>query len=136
MKTFIIFIVKLALILGIACFALTDLRFFSFDKGFSATNVDNQQSVSAIKLIENAPIKVEYYKKPIVDNEYEYLIYIVTKDKNYLLNINYNDIETLTFLGFFVNNVKPKEIYPVPFYVELILGFLVLIIPFGSRKRS
>lgn len=136
MKTFVIFLIKIILTLGIVCFALIDYRYFSFDKGFSKTEIENENSIDAVKLIESAPLSVEFYKNTIPTSGYEYSLFISTKDKNYIFQVDYEDIKGLNAIGYFFRDVKPEEITPIPFYVEIVVGFLILIIPFGHKQKE
>ena len=136
MRVFAAFIVKLIIILGLACFALVNYRCLTFDKGWSTVSINNNESVSAFKLINSIPSKIEYYEKTISNNEYGYKVFIVTNGDNYLLDATEQDIQALDVLGIFASNIKPEKIAPIPFYVEIIIGVIVLIIPVRRKKKS
>ena len=65
-----------------------------------------------------------------------YRVYIVTSDDAYLLKATKDDIEAFQTLGIFSQTLKPNKLKPIPYYVEIIIGFLVLIIPFGKPKKK
>lgn len=137
MRFLIRLIIKLGLLAVLVCFALINYRFLSLDKGWSIVEINNNDTVSTVaSLITSPPTKIEYYKKTISTNEYDYKVHIVTKDNNYLFDATEQDIQTLDFLGIFANNIKPEKITPIPFYVEIVLGVIILIIPFGRKSKS
>lgn len=131
---FLKFIIKLALIIGLVLFAFINYRIFSFDKGWVDVSINGRENISAVSLINSIPTKIEYYKKTIKNNEYDYKIYIETSKDNYLFDATEKDIQALDILGLFATNIKPQKVTPIPFYVEIIIGFLIIIIPFGRRK--
>ena len=132
--TFLKFIVKFVLIIGLVFFAFTNYRLFSFDKGWVTVSINNRENISAVSLINSIPTKIEYYKKTVKTNGYDYKIYIETNKDNYLFDATEKDIQTLDILGIFSTNIKPQKVTPIPFYVKIIIGFLIIIIPFGKRK--
>ena len=130
------FILKTILLISIALFALIDYRCLSIEKGRSIVETNNKKSITAIEFIESIPTKIEYYKKTINNSEYDYKIYIETNDKNYLFDATYEQIQTLDVIGLFAKDIKPQEIKPIPFYIEIVVGFIILIIPFGKKQEN
>lgn len=133
MKTFLI---KLTLIAALTIFALYNYRFLSFDKGWSNFSINKNEDISAIVNIKSTPTKVEYYKKTFSNNEYIYRIFISTNEENYLLHARQYDIDNLDLIANFDKNIKPNLIKPIPFYVEIIIGLIILIIPFGRKNKN
>lgn len=136
MKPISKFILKTILLLVLILFALINYRCLSINKGWSTVNINNKETISAIKFINSIPTKIEYYKKTIKNNEYDYKIYIETNDKNYLFDATYESIQTLDIIGIFAKDIKPQEITPIPFYIEIIIGFIIIIIPFGKKQEN
>lgn len=127
------FFIKLIILAGLACFALVNYRCLSLDKGWSVVSINNKESITAVSLIESIPTKIEYYKKPFSDDEYK--VYIETNGDNYLFDATEKDLLVLDVLGVFAPNIKPQKITPIPFYVELILGLIIIFLPFGRRNN-
>lgn len=127
------YIIKLVLVIAIAVFALWNYRIFTFDKGISKTemNGDITSTISTLIGIE----KIEYYEKTIKSEEHTHRVYIATKDEGFLFDANQTEIDALNVAGFLSNNLKPQSITIIPFYVEIIVGVAIIIIPFGRRKR-
>ena len=78
--------------------------------------------------------KVEYYKKTIKQDNYKYNVYIQTNDYAYLFLATQDDIDSFKTMWLFSGNLKPQKISPIPFYIEIIIGFVILIIPIRSKK--
>lgn len=131
--------IKLVLIVLIVLFAFFNYKYISFDKGISQRSMGNKsvgeflQTLSGIK-------SIQYYKKTITlpqsSEDYIYKVYIVTTEEAYLLDATQDDIDAFNVLGIFSSSLKPELIKPIPFYVEIILGVIILIIPFGRKRRS
>lgn len=128
------FLIKMILIVGIVLFALVNYRYFSFNKGFSKLSMEDK-SVTQVLSTLTGVTKVEYYKKTISKDENVYSVYIVTNQDVYLLSATQEEIEGFNILGIFSNNFKPEKITPIPFYVEIVLGLIILLIPFGRKTR-
>ena len=128
-------IIKLLLLVGVVLFALIDYRIFSFDNGFSKTSMADKTFGEFITTLTDIE-KVEYYKKTINDDKNPYSVYIVTNNENYLLDATKEDIETFGVLGIFSDKLKPEKIEPTPFYVEIIIGVLILLIPTKKKKSK
>ncbi len=144
------FILKLLILIILILFALFNYRFISFDKGISKTSMDNMSVREVLSTVTNIT-KVEYYQRPFMNGkpndeiprpsnyqpyDYMYRVYIVTSDDAYLLKATKDDIEAFQTLGIFSQTLKPNKLKPIPYYVEIIIGFLVLIIPFGKPKKK
>lgn len=132
-RVFCILIVKLALCAGIVLFALVNYRTFSFDKGWSIVTVNVNKPESAPQVVASLTSiqKVEYYKNNFSAG---YKVFISDAHHNYLLAASEDDIDAIKALSILSKN-KPKQITPVPFYVEIIVGIIILAIPFGGRKK-
>ncbi len=139
------FLIKLLLIAGLAVFALWNYRVLSFDKGISKTdNYLKGDSAQVDQFLENIfdVNKIEYYDTPFKENNPQspdsqivYKVYVVTSADAYLLDATQNDIDDINLLSKINDKYKPNKITPIPFYVEIILAFIILVIPFGRRKR-
>lgn len=133
-RGFAIFI-KYILLIAIPIFALMNYRVLSFQKGFSKTSTNGmsfEKFVSQFSYIS----KIEYYEQPF-DSE-NYYVYIVTSGDAYLLEADETDIAGLSLLGSLSKNIRPTKIAPIPFYVELIVFFVIVLIPVGiiGTKRK
>lgn len=130
------FILKLLLLLGLAVFALVNYRYLSFDKGWSNFGENSNGSFTAESFYDYIPTKIEYYEKTIKNNEYDYRIFIKTNGGNYLFEATAQDITALEALGMIVPTFRPQQITPIPFYVEIILGIIILVLPFGRKRKQ
>ena len=128
-------IIKLLLIAGIIVFALWNYRFLTFNKGFSKTNYENKSISQTLSTLKNIN-KVEYYKTVIKKDDYTYNVYIETTEDAYLLKATQDDIDSFKVLGIFSNKLNPQKISPIPFYFEIIIGFIILLIPTGSKSKQ
>ena len=152
MKASVQCFLKLIIIVLIVLFALFNYKFISFDKGISKTSAENM-SVSEVLTTVTGIVKVEYYERPFMKKikesedsvsrpgnyqyyDYTYRVYIVTNNEAYLLNATQDDIDAFNILGIFSKTIKPNKISPIPYYVEIIVGFLILVIPFGIPKKE
>lgn len=127
--------IKLLLITGIIFFALWNYRIFSFYKGFSKSEVNNYTVSEAVVMLNNIE-KIEYYEKIVKSDESKYKVYIITSEDAYLMNASQDDIENIKSLSIFSEDVKPQKFTPIPFYVEIIVGLIILVIPFGRLKKK
>lgn len=130
---FLIFLIKLFILGGIAFFALWNYRLFEFNKGWSKNVVNDNSFKQTISRIVNIE-KIEYYKVPHSCNDDNYRVHISTSTESYLFEADKKDIEALNTLGFLSSNLKPKSVTVIPFYVEIIVGLFVIFIPFGRKK--
>lgn len=145
-------LLKFFLLLIIVLFALFNYKFISFDKGISKTSMENM-SVREVLTAVTGITNVEYYEMPFMKKikesndsvhrpsnyqsyDYIYRVYIVTNNDAYLLKATQDDIDAFNVLGIFSKTLKPNKITPIPYYVEIIIGFLVLVIPFGRPKKE
>ena len=133
-RLFLIFLIKLILLVGIAFFALWNYRVFDIKRGLSKTHIDNNSSfIQVIGLIRNIE-KVEYYKVPHSCNSDNYKIHISTSTDSYLFDADETDIKYLKMLNVLPTNITAESVTVIPFYVEIVVGLLVIIIPFGKRR--
>ncbi len=128
-------LLKLLLVLAISVFGLINYRLFSFDKGISKTNMEDQTLTQALTTLTSIQ-KIEYYESPIKDGEYTHIVYIVTSEDAYLFKATQNEIDAFKFLGIFSSKMQPEKISPIPFYIEIILIIVILAVPFGRKKQS
>lgn len=138
---------KLILLTIIVLFALFNYKFISFEKGISKTNMNNMSVSEVLTTVYNIK-EVDYYQ--IMDEpnynghrpsnyqpqDYIYRVYIVTNEDAYLLKATQDDINAFNTIGLFNKTLKPNKISPIPVFVEIIIGFLVLVIPFGIPKKT
>lgn len=145
MKTFLKFVGFIFLVF----IALSSYRLFSFEKGFSKTNMENKSVVEVLTTVAGIS-KVEYYKRPFISEnpststprpanyqseDYIYNVYIVSADDAYLLRATKDDITAFKTLSIFTSKLQPQKITLVPFYIEIGLAIVILFIPTKSRKR-
>lgn len=140
---------KLLLLSAITLFALFNYRVLSFDKGISKMSMENKSVIEVLNTVANIK-SVEYYKLPFTRDEqssqnrpdnyqssdYNYRVYIVTNDEAYLLSATLDQINSLNTLDIFSKSLKPNKISPIPYYVEIILGLIIIFFPFGKRKEK
>lgn len=127
-------IIKLLLLVVLVGFALINHRYYTFDKGLSQLKMDS--SFSTIIKTATDIQKVEYYKRVANNQDYQYNVYLVTSDEAYLLKATQDDIDGFKVLGVFSDKLKPKKISPIPFYVDIIVGILILAIPAPKKKEQ
>lgn len=149
MRTSTKFFLKLILLVIITLFALFNYKFISFEKGISKTSMDNMSVSEALTTVTGIT-KVEYYQRPFMKGrdkngyypsnyqpyDYIYRVYIVTNNDAYLLLATQDDINAFNTLSIFSKTLKPNKIAPIPYYVEIIIGLLIIFIPFGKRKKA
>lgn len=150
MKIIYQIIIKLALVVVIILFALSNYKYISFEKGISKTYF-NDMSVRNILQTVSGVKSVQYYKKTIPpiatptfgprpsnyqSYDYIYKVYIVTSEDAYLLDATQDDIDAFKVLGVFSSKLKPELIKPIPFYYEIIIGLIIIVIPFGLKKQK
>lgn len=141
-------LIKALIIIFIILFPFFNYKYISFDKGISKRDVDTK-NVSEFLQTATGIKSIQYYKKTITQKEpsgqrpvnyqsydYIYRVYIVTNGDAYLLDATQDDIDAFSVLGIFSSNLRPEKITPIPFYVEIIVGFIVLIIPTKRRNKS
>ncbi len=128
------FFIKLLLLGLIVTFALFNHKYISFDKGISKTDFEDKSVIGVLTTVTGVK-SVQYYKKTFArEDGYNYKVYIVTTGDAYLLDATDDDIKAFKTLGIFSSKFQPEKISPIPFYVEVIVGFLVLVIPFGKKS--
>ena len=125
-------LIKLALLVGIVLFALINYRIFSFNKGIHKTDLEDKSISKIISSLANIQ-KVEYYEKTIPSEEFTHKVYILTSEDAYLFDATENDINIIKGLSILSKN-KPEKISPIPFYVEIIAGIIVIATPFGKKE--
>lgn len=138
--TFLKVVIKLLIIVVLVFAALINYRIFTFDGGFSKTNYENKD-ISNFLYEFTGIEKIEYYKRTIPHKDSPYAVFISTRGDNYLCGASEEDLKILKSTGALSGllgstKITPKEVTIIPFYVEIIAGFIVLIIPFGRRKRN
>lgn len=133
--SFLIFLFKLLILGGIIFFTLWNYRLFEINKGWSITEISNKSSYSQVSdFITDGIEKIEYFKVPHSCNDDSYKIHISTSTKSYLFDATEDDIKILNTLGVLSSNVKPHSVTVIPFYVEIIVGLIVIFIPIGRRR--
>lgn len=130
------FFTKLILIFCVGLFGLVNLRAFSFDKGFSKTKFDEDASLIDVLTTVSNIKEIEYYSLTFKSDDYKYNVCIKTSEDNYLVKATQDDIDAFKFLGIFSDKLEPEKISPVPIYVELIIMFVILILPSKKHKRA
>ena len=125
-------LIKLMLLFGIILFTLVNYRIFTFDKGKTQTDFDGTYA-EIIKLATDVE-KVEYYEKVFKKGEYK--LYIATSDTSYLIDASQTEIDAITALGLINKNLKPKQIKPIPFYINAVVFLVLLFIPFGKNNLN
>ena len=125
-------LIKLMLLFGIILFTLVNYRIFTFDKGKTQTDFDGTYA-EIIKLATDVE-KVEYYEKVFKKGEYK--LYIATSDTGYLLDASQDDIDAFAVAGVFSKKVSPKQIKPIPFYINAVVFLVLLFIPFGKNNLN
>lgn len=129
-------LLKILLLAGIVVFSLVNLRFYTFQKGFSVTKTKENQSLTKTLSLLTDIEKVEYYKSSFEDGNYNFRVYIKTGGDCYLLKATQDDIDAFSTLGIFSKKLKPKKISPIPIYVDIIVFIIVLFIPVKKKNKS
>ena len=124
MRTFI----NVILIFTIVVFALFNYQFITFSNGISKPNYDDMTALEAVQNHSESINSVAYYKKTLSKDTYRVLI--KTDEAAYLLDASKGDIDAISA------TVKARKVFVVPFYVEVALGLLVLILPFGRPIKK
>ena len=134
-------LVKILVVFAILVFALFNYRFLTFSQGISQHNFEDQSVLEAMQTLSNIKT-VQYYHKTFVSksdddkSQYIYRVYLETDDAAYLLDATQDDIDMFETLGIFNSKLQPKKITPIPFYVEIVVSIIVLILPFGRRRKK
>ena len=127
--------IKVVVLLGILIFAFCNYRIITFGRGSSVTAISQNGSYD-LTLPETLSIdKIEYYRQTIPSGDYTYKVYFETSEAGYLLDATDSDITAIELLDS-SGAIEADEITIVPFYVDIILGILVLIIPFGIKRKN
>lgn len=130
-------VLKLILLIAIVLFALTDYRILSFSTGFSQKSMEGKNIIEFFQTVSKIS-KVEYYEfEQYIDGKtYEYKVYLETESVGYLLDATDDDINGLKGLSMFSGNLKPERVSPIPYWVEIIVGLIVLLFPEPKSKES
>jgi len=130
------FFIKLLLIGGIIIFALFNYRVLSIDKGVSLRSTDD--TLSAVLNTATGVRKVEYYNNPFAkrDSPEKYNMYIVTNQEAYLISATQANLNMYQTVGSAHANYMPNKITPIPFWVEIIVGIIILIFPHRWKKQK
>ena len=136
------FFIKLVLLAGILVFALWNYRVISFDKGISKTSFEDKDVIEVLTTLTDIT-KVEYYKNPFEYEDsdssdkpnYIYNVYIETTKDAYLLGATQEAVDIFSGASLINRKYTPNKITPIPYYVYIIVGVIILVIPFGRRKR-
>ena len=122
--------IKIALLFVLLFVALCNYRLFTFSRGCSGSTMSGDFTES---LLESLSVdRIEYYKRTIPSDDSTYKVYIETVSSGYLLDATDADIAAIELLDRSVI-IEAEENTIIPFYVEIIVGLLILFIPFGSR---
>lgn len=127
--------IKFILLVAITLFALSNYRLFNFGSGCSRSSINSDNSFKETFIEALSVEKIEYYKRTLPYGDYIYRVYLETDNSGYLLNATAEDIAAIRLIGQ-TGIIEVSEIIIVPFYVEIIIGFIILIIPFGSRRKE
>ncbi|MCH5157362.1 MAG: hypothetical protein J1G02_05780 [Clostridiales bacterium] len=123
-------VIKVVLVVAIVLFALFNYKIITFKHGISRHHVDGNNVLESLQTLKNVR-SVKYYDK-IVKSKSDsniYRIFIETDTDAYLLDANQSDLEAFDIVGGFGSRYKPQQIKPIPFYVEIIVGLLVVLFP-------
>ncbi len=131
---FLKLIIKLLFIVALVFAALINYRIYTVGVGFTTRKFDKKNFSDVIYEFTGIE-KIEYYKKTIPNGELTYTVFISTRGDNYLCGASEDEIKYLKIVGTTLN-VPTKKVTIVPFYVEIIAGIIILIIPFGRRRRN
>ena len=143
--------IKIVLIAALVLLIFFNYKYISFDKGISKQDIETKNVTEFLQTLSNIK-SVQYYKKTFTkperngpsgqrpsnyqDYDYKYKIYIVTTQEAYLLDATQDDIDSFNIMGVFSSNLQPELIKPIPFYIEIILALIILVIPFGRKKSE
>ena len=128
-------LLKILLVCSIIVFAFFNYKFITFSQGISKPSHEDM-SVQQVLNTELEIVKVRYYKKTIAPrsdsdkSDYIYRMLIETEDVAYLLDATQADIDSID------PDLNVRKAIVIPFYVEIILGLVVMLVPFGPIRRK
>ena len=126
--------IKVVLAIFIVLFALFNYKIITFTHGISKQQSDGDNTLASLQTLKDVK-SVKYYNKTIApksDSEsgnYKYRIFIETGDDAYLLDATQAQLDAFGAVGELSPRYKPHQIKPVPFYVEIIVGIIVVLLP-------
>jgi len=121
------FFVKLILIVAVVIFGLINHKLIIGNK----TVFSNKQpsGIQAIKTIAGTK-NVYYYSNPFGSG---YMVIVETNDRLLMTEASQQEIALMTVAGFFVSNLRPQEVAPIPWWVFGI-GVVVIVLIMPSKK--
>lgn len=137
---FFALILKLILLAAVILFALVNYRRLSLTKGWTQKEVDEDISAAEAVLTLTGISKIEYYNSaPAPFTSEKFVVFIETTQENYIFTTDQDGIDAIRIaaapLEYMFDKVYVEKITPVPYYVEVILGIIILALPIGSRRR-
>lgn len=131
MKIFI----KLILIIAIAVFGVWNYRLYTFSTGISKTTMEDKSVIEIVETLIDIE-KIEYYKKTIKDGDDVYTIFVQTDEDGYLINATKSELEMLKLMGEVNKELKPEKITIIPFYVDILVALVILLLPTGKKSKK
>ena len=127
-------LIKVFLVVAIVLFALFNYKIITFKHGISKHHADGDNVLESLQTLSGVQ-SVKYYNKIVEtkgENEstnYKYRVFIETGSDAYLLDATQAELDAFGVVGTLSNRYKPQKITPIPFYVEIIVGVLVVLFP-------
>lgn len=123
--------IRAVLIVLIVLFALFNYKVITFSHGISKRQEDNKNVLQSLQSLSDVKV-VKYYDKIVPTKSetdssvYIYRLYVETTEEAYLLNVTQDHIDAFEVVSKFDPKYTPQKITPIPFYVEIIVGIIVL----------
>ena len=127
-------LIKVFLVVAIVLFALFNYKIITFKHGISKHQADGNNVLESLQTLSDVQ-SVKYYSKIVEtksdsgSSNYKYRVFIETGSSAYLLDATQAEIDAFKVVGNLSTRYKPQQIKPIPFYVEIIVGALVVLFP-------
>lgn len=131
-ESFMRFFIKLILLASIFTFGLFNYKLISINGGFKIASTNANIESNSYKLLSYLQ-GIYYYKNPFSD---DYIVILETDTALAIYTMTEPELQTVMIFQVFDSNLEPKAIGVVPWYIFLIAGIIVLLIPFGRKKKN
>ena len=127
-------LIKVFLVAAIVLFALFNYKIITFKHGISKHQTDGNNVMESMQTLTDV-ISVKYYNKissskgDSESNKYKYRVFIETESDAFLLDATQAELDAFKAVGNLSARYKPQQIKPIPFYVEIIVGAIVVLFP-------
>ena len=101
---------------------------------------ENDEDLVKSSIIDS---ELEEFEKDLLFNVFEFndttVKEAMTPKKDIVsidINATQEDIDSFSLLGIFSDNIQPEKITPIPFYVEIVVGLIIIFFPTGKKKKK